>query len=299
MKKHASLVNTCTLRAAPGTVRLYTKKESCFFIYWLLCCILWTLQSWHNTNDTTKGKTMHVSLTMVSGNEKVGPIPVSTTEAESCPSSCPLMSPKGAGEGKGAKCYAAFGPLGMHWRKVGKDGRGIAWTLFCKAIKRLPKFQLWRHNQAGDLPKSHTNDDDVDMLDWEKCDELAQASKGKRGWTYTHYDMGPLRNRAVVKGMNDVDGFTVNLSADNLSDADYKASLGIGPVCVILPSDAPHRGNKTPNGLPVVVCPAQTQDDMSCVRCKLCQVKSRKSIVGFLAHGTAKKSLSESLTTEE
>lgn len=241
---------------------------------------------------------MHVSLTMVSGNQKVGPIPVSTTEAESCPSSCPLMSPKGAGEGKGAKCYAAFGPLGMHWRKIGKDGRGIMWTLFCKAIKRLPKFQLWRHNQAGDLPKGYTDLLDRDIVDAEKCFELSDASRGKRGWTYTHYDMSSPLNRAVVQEMNDVDGLTVNLSADNLSDADYKASLGIGPVCVILPTDAPHRGNKTPNGLPVVVCPAQTQDDMSCARCKLCQVKDRKSIVGFLAHGTAKKSLSKSLTTE-
>ena len=239
---------------------------------------------------------MHVTLNMASGNRKVGPIPVSTTEASSCPSSCPLMSPQGAGNAKDGDCYAAFGPLGMHWRKIGKDGRGIMWSLFCKAIKKLPKGQLWRHNQAGDLPKSHTNEEGVDMLDWEKCDELAQASKGKRGWTYTHYDMGPLRNKAVVKGMNDVDGFTVNLSADSLSEADEYSDLGIGPVCVTLPKDAPRRGNKTPNGLTVVICPAQTQDDMSCVKCQLCEIKGRKSIVGFLAHGTASKRLSTKLS---
>jgi hypothetical protein len=128
---------------------------------------------------------------------------------------------------------------------------------------------------------------------------LSDASLGKRGWTYTHYDMASPLNRAVVQEMNDVDGMTVNLSADSLSEADQKYDLGIGPVCVTLPKDAPHRGIKTPNGLPVVVCPAQTQDDMSCARCKLCQVRDRKSIVGFLAHGTASKRLSTKLEAKE
>jgi hypothetical protein len=238
---------------------------------------------------------MHVTLNMASGNRKVGAIPVSTTEAESCPSSCPLKSPHGAGIAKDGDCYAAFGPLGMHWRKIGKDGRGIMWSLFCKAIKKLPKGQLWRHNQAGDLPKSHTDSADRDIVDAEKCFELSNASRGKRGWTYTHYDMSSPLNRAVVEEMNDVDGLTVNLSADSLSEADQYYDLGIAPVCVTLPKDAPHRGNKTPKGLPVVVCPAQTQDEMSCQQCKLCQVRDRKSIVGFLAHGTASKRLSQKL----
>ena len=102
----------------------------------------------------------------------------------------------------------------------------------------------------------------------------------------------------VVKEMNDVDGLTVNLSADSLSEADQYADLDIAPVCVTLPNDAPHRGNKTPKGLPIVVCPAQTQEDMSCSRCQLCQIKNRKSIVGFLAHGTAGKRLSSKLNEE-
>ena len=241
---------------------------------------------------------MHVTLNMASGNRKVGKIPVSTTEAGSCPSSCPLASPEGAGQAKGGDCYAAFGPLGMHWRKIGKDGRGQQWTLFCNAVKRFPKGQLWRHNQAGDLPKGGVDGSGRDIVDAEKCFELSDASRGKRGWTYTHYDMSSSINRAVVQEMNDVDGMTVNLSADSLSEADQYCDLGIAPVCVTLPKDAPHRGNKTPNGLPVVVCPAQTQDEMSCQQCKLCQVKNRKSIVGFLAHGTASKRLSAKLSEE-
>lgn len=242
---------------------------------------------------------MHVTLNMKSGNRKVGAIPVSTTEAGSCPSSCALMSPNGAGNAKDGDCYAAFGPLGMHWRKIGEGGRGDQWDFFCKAVAKFPSGQLWRHNQAGDLPKvNNPNGYNIDLIDAKKAFQLSDASKHTNGWTYTHYDMASATNRAVVQEMNDVDGMTVNLSADTLEDADTKYALGIAPVCVLLPKDAPHRGNKTPNGLPVVVCPAQTQDEMSCAKCKLCQVKTRKSIVGFLAHGTASKRLSNKLTSE-
>jgi hypothetical protein len=54
------------------------------------------------------------------------------------------------------------------------------------------------------------------------------------------------------------------------------------------------RGNKTPGGIPIVICPAQTSD-VSCDQCRLCQKRDRKSVVGFLAHGTASKRLSKKL----
>jgi hypothetical protein len=226
---------------------------------------------------------MHVALTLVSGNRKVGRIPVSTTEEDSCPSECPL---------NGTDCYARFGPLGMHWRKVGADGRGSQWSLFCKAVAKFRKGQLWRHNQAGDLPKLDN------LIDSEKCAELSEASKNTKGWTYTHYNPLDRHNAIVIKRMNDKGGMTVNLSADTLDEADEYYELGIAPVTTILPQNAPIRGNKTPKGLPIVVCPAQTQEDMSCDDCRLCQVRDRKSIVGFLAHGTAKKRLSTKLENE-
>jgi len=219
---------------------------------------------------------------MASGNRKVGPIPVSTTEEGSCPSECPL---------NGTDCYARFGPLGMHWKKIGPNGRGDRWSLFCKAVKRFPKMQIWRHNQAGDLPKLN------DKIDREKTIELSNASKHTQGWTYTHYDPTDSHNAEVIKTVNENGGMTVNLSADSLEEADQYHNLNIGPVCVILPKDAKHRGNKTPNGLPVVTCPAQTQDEINCQRCRLCQKRDRKSIVGFLAHGTASKRLSTKLKT--
>ena len=80
-----------------------------------------------------------------------------------------------------------------------------------------------------------------------------------------------------------------------MEQADTYHELGIAPVTVVLSEDAPNMGNKTPNGLPIVVCPAQTQEDMACNICELCQKRDRKSIVGFKAHGSRRKKLTKKL----
>jgi hypothetical protein len=219
---------------------------------------------------------MWVQLTPISHNQKTGPIPVSTTEEKSCPTTCPL---------KGTNCYAGLGPLGLHWRAVSAQKRGGNWAAFCERVKKFPRGQLWRHNQAGDLPGKRNR------LNKTMCLQLANANKGRRGFTYTHY-RPTAHNLPIIRQMNE-EGFTVNLSADNLTYADAYAKMGL-PTVVILPMDtvAPVR---TPEGRTVVICPAQTQDNVSCSTCQLCQVSKRKSIVGFLAHGTVAKRLSEKL----
>ena len=227
---------------------------------------------------------MNVSLTMKSGNVKVGKIPVSTTDASSCPSGCAL---------KGSHCYAGFGPLAIHWKLVSAGKRGLdRWSLFCKAVSRFPAGQKWRHNQAGDLPKDGRRSK-VDRIHRSKLKQLSAASAGKRGWTYTHYDPTDAHNRQAIADANSVDGLTINLSADSMKEADDYHKLGIAPVVCILPKDAPNRGNRTPAGTPIVVCPAQTTETVSCEQCMLCEKRGRKSIVGFKAHGTASKRLSK------
>ena len=148
---------------------------------------------------------MWVALNMVSANRKVGAIPVSTTEEKSCPTECPL---------KGTDCYARFGPLGMHWRKIGEGGRGDNWAAFCKRVKKFAKQQLWRHNQAGDLPQLN------EKLDAEKCAELSAASQHTKGWTYTHYNPLDSHNQEVIRKINSVPGMSETLSADTMAEAD-------------------------------------------------------------------------------
>jgi hypothetical protein len=80
-------------------------------------------------------------------------------------------------------------------------------------------------------------------------------------------------------------GFTVNLSADDAGDADALAELNAGPVVAIVPIDTPEK-SFTPAGRVIVVCPAQTRDNVTCATCGLCARADRAVIVGFRAHGT-------------
>ena len=184
-----------------------------------------------------------VHLTNISGNRKVGPIKVTTSEKSSCPSECGIAD----------ECYASGGPLAIHWNKVGEGQRGDNWDGFVNRVKRFRKNELWRHNQAGDLPQ-----DENGKLDADKCEALADAASHTDGWTYTHYNPMDKHNFEVIQNMNSVGGLVVNLSADTMEQADTYSRLGIAPVTVVLPEDAPNMGNKTPEGLPIVVCPAQT-----------------------------------------
>jgi hypothetical protein len=174
-----------------------------------------------------------------------------------------------------AECYAASGPLALHWSAVSAGTRGTSWGQFCETIGALPAGQLWRHNQAGDLPQI---DGTVDAV---KLGQLVAANTGKRGFTYSHH-----RDAESINWIRHANawGFTVNLSANDLNDADYLASQNAGPVVVVLPSTQ-NENLKTPAGRAVVVCPATQRDDVSCATCQLCQ-RQRAAIVGFPAHGS-------------
>ena len=89
-------------------------------------------------------------------------------------------------------------------------------------------------------------------------------------------------------------GFTVNLSGNNLAHADELADLNIAPVACVLPAD--HKGNTvTPKGRKVVQCPATREgskfEKVSCATCKLCSLQ-RDFIIGFPAHGGSKRKAS-------
>lgn len=224
---------------------------------------------------------MRVHLVLKSSNAKTGQIPVSTSSSETCPDICPFKS-------KG--CYASSGPLLLHWRKVSSGERGQEWNTFCEAIADLPSGQLWRHNQAGDLPG------DNGKVDSGMLRTLMKANTGKRGFTYTHKPVlgetiEAVKNRIAVREANQ-NGFTINLSGNNPGHADDLAALGIAPVVTVLPSDQ-NNNLTTPNGRKIVVCPATQRDDVSCATCQLCSKANRSCIVGFPAHGTYKKQANE------
>jgi hypothetical protein len=213
----------------------------------------------------------YAHLTLRSDNRKVGPLPVSITSGETCPHSCPFY---------GNGCYAEYGPLSRHWGIVTSGDRGMGWDMFCDAVATLPEGQLWRHNAAGDLPGDGVN------IDRRALAQLVLANQGKRGFTYTHYRPDNVNNWNAIFEANNA-GFRVNLSADNLEQADELFDMDIAPVAVALPHDQTEN-TVTPKGRTVVVCPATQRDDVSCATCGLCQ-RERPTIVGFPAHGTGYK----------
>jgi len=213
-----------------------------------------------------------VHLTRISENMKTGPIPVSTTSSDSCNPDCAQLD----------VCFAKFGPLQWHWKRVDSGERSMDWEDFCAAIERLPRQQLWRHNQAGDLPG------DGRVIDEAALWMLVQANKGRRGFTYSHYpwthynlDMMEYANR---------EGFTINLSCDSMRDVDKARQFTKMPLTCILPSTTAEKTLRTPAGHKVITCPVFYREDMDCARCGICQDRSpNRAVVGFPAHATRKR----------
>jgi len=250
-------------------------------------------------NDT------QVHLTRISSNSKTGPIPVSTTEATTCPDSCPLKYKRDAmhqiirdakGKPKQGPCYAKNGPTEVHWRAVTQKQRGGTWSQFCELIKSLPRGQIWRHNQAGDLPGANEHVDAIAL------GQLVLANKGRKGYTYTH-KYNTSDNLHAIKFAND-NGFTINLSANSLEHADQLSALNVAPVAVLLPSTVDGNVTKTlttPQGRKVIVCPSSYRDNTTCLTCGLCAVAKvgncYRAIIGLPAHGTQHKLVTQIATS--
>lgn len=219
-------------------------------------------------------------LTIKSSNAKTGPMPVSTTSADTCPPDCPLRE---------GTCYAkGGGPLLIHWRKVSDGSRGESLPAFNARIRALPEGTLWRHNQAGDLP-GEGNDIDTGALS-----DLVDANRGRKGYTYTHKPVLTNQKNADAVEHANRDGFTINLSANGLRHADKLKALGIGPVVTMLPDTVEGRADiTTPAGHRVVVCPATYRDGVTCATCKLCAWADRDVIIGFPAHGSGARKVRE------
>lgn len=230
-------------------------------------------------------------ITAKSYNRITGPMMVTTSPRSTCPDTCPLR--KSSGEASAGACYAEHGFIGGYlWTSLDRTPAGMAFqkgrikvlgfAQLLSAIRKVPSGKVWRHNQAGDLPTSNQRDICADRLR-----KIVSANRGRRGFTFTHYDViNNRRNRQLV-GMANRNGFTINLSANNLEHADQLADTRCGPVATVLPADQT-KNTVTPKGRKVVICPALIRPGVTCHSCQLCTRASRKVIVGFPAQGGGK-----------
>ena len=216
-----------------------------------------------------------VHWTPVSMNSKTGMMPVSTSQRKTCPPSCPMQS----------SCYAKSGPLNLHWQRLDAGSYGISYPEFYSKIKQLPRGQIWRMNQAGDFKGTNNR------IDAESLESITKANSGRKGFGYSHYPVmdspHAAHNREAIRKANE-GGFTVNLSANTVAQADEYKKMGVAPVVCVVPSGSP-QSFISPAGHKVVLCPAQTRDNVTCSSCQLCAKSQRGAAIGFLPHGAGAK----------
>jgi hypothetical protein len=195
---------------------------------------------------------------------------------------CPLR--KGGYTAEAGVCYAEHGHLGGYiWTGLDKTRAGEkisgrirvhSFDELLSAIRNQPRGALWRHKQAGDLASC-----DRETIDREHLRRITDANRGRRGFTYTHFDVvANSENREAIREANEA-GFAINLSADTLEEADDLAEMECGPVTVIVPT-AQVQNTVTPAGRKVVICPARIRTNITCHNCGLC-ARQRSVIIAF------------------
>jgi hypothetical protein len=197
-------------------------------------------------------------------------------ESSTCPGACPH---------KGAGCYARYHNVGRLWKKLDEGRIGMGWDAFIAGVKALADGTLWRYGVAGDLPGKGNR------INRSKLDQLIEANRGKNGFSYTHKPMTKA-NRFHVEHANH-SGLTINLSADNLAEAQELLDMRVGPVVLSMPEDPRDWPKATADGTKVVPCLAVTHVGRNCLSCQWCAKVNRKFVVGFPAHGTGKRKVEE------
>ncbi|MCP3475070.1 hypothetical protein NLM33_32630 [Bradyrhizobium sp. CCGUVB1N3] len=228
-------------------------------------------------------------ITSRTANPVTGPIMATTSPRFTCPRVCAFR--KHGGGPLAGVCYAEHGAIGgFLWtlldrtaigRRIMNNIRIFGFEDLLFAIRSLEPGSLWRHNVAGDLMSN-----DAVTIDRTALRAIVEANKGRRGFTFTHYDVvANAANRIAIKEANE-NGFTINVSGNSLAHADELANLQIAPVTVILPANST-QNTKTPKGRTVVICPTNTHG-VTCADCGLCSRAKRSTIIGFPASGGSK-----------
>ena len=204
---------------------------------------------------------------------------MTTTSKNSCPASCGMRD----------FCYAASGPLAMHWAAVSDGRRSKGWREHLDDLSTLPFCSPLRLNQAGDLVASTKG-----RLSKAFIDGLLSVVKSRRlqAWTYTHHDHTVGDNGKLLRRANR-EGLRINVSTETEASADQAIKAGL-PAVLAVSSEETRKAWRTRDRNLVKVCPAQLQDT-DCSRCMLCHKRGSKVIIAFLAHGSRKNRANQQL----
>jgi len=209
------------------------------------------------------------ALTQISHNKKTGPIAVSSTGWSSCPPTC------GARE----ICYAKKGyHTRIHADAITREERGLPPEQFIRQVAALPPGTLFRHNVAGDLWHNRG------PIDRKLLKLLTQATSHLRAaWTYTHHKPDTWNQYAIRRAS--AEGFTVNLSTEDLDQAVALKRRGYPVTCIVkdMPEAFEHKN------VTFIRCPHQVDGSKTqCISCgngtPLCSIPDRHFVVAFEQH---------------
>jgi hypothetical protein len=213
-----------------------------------------------------------------SGNRKTGNVSATYREVGStCPSSCSLL---------GNGCYAKLGLVGLQSMKSGIDDKDAYYLtqFFQKAgPKGVPFKGLIRHHVSGDVFRN-------DAPDFEYITAMNEAHMSRpdvQGWGYTHGWKALQATDFYAKGL------TMNASCETIEEVKEAKSKGWDTVMVV--SSGETRTAWVEDGLPMVVCPQQYKERVTCTSCLMCVKKKRKYTIVFRAHGSGSNKVNKVL----
>lgn len=231
---------------------------------------------------------MNLAMILIpeSSNPKTGNIIQSYSARSTCPNRCPL---------KGNGCYADSYHTSRQWDRCNdeedkryiRNGQDLTLDLMSAVAihaKRGEKSILFRHNVAGDIALPNS-----DLIDRERLNTIVESCSkvssnlniNLMGYTYTHCSLTVQNFNKVKKAQ--AKGFVVNFSCETIEEVKKVRFADCNAVLTSVNPDETIKALKV-EGLKSVQCPAQTNEDINCKRCKLC-ARNREAVVIFKVHG--------------
>jgi len=182
-----------------------------------------------------------------------------------------LRSCKGCKLLKNKDCYAWYGTPGWALNGIIKSyKRNPSRYSFLNAIaNRAPTARMVRMSAIGDPARA---DRKALFNAWKLAKQLKLAFVG---YTHFHQEQDNSKLKSVLMA-----------SCDTVADADVAVSQGWRATAIV-PYDFKGKRFITPAGNHAVICPAQSQENITCNDCLLCDASknTRFSVVAFKDHG--------------
>lgn len=211
-----------------------------------------------------------------SKNAKTGDIVQTYTQKGSCPIRCPFHL---------SGCYGENYFTNMQWNRAETAGV-YPHQLRDWIEENTDEGALIRHNVAGDMAIPGTNNISPLLLG-----KLLDAFKGRKAYSYTHCEINE-DNAELLRVAQD-EGFVISFSCETVEEVDKAKALGCQAVLTV--EEFPQSTAITPDGHFLVPCPAQTHENMTCKKCRLCANPKRETVIMFKTHGTKAKKANQAI----